>query len=83
MIAVMQSGVCISIIPGEGLDEDCFAGELLHPSARDARLNLHLSSMWDRSRVVRVRPCLPDEPDYGGDDGLSRQAARQSRGGEG
>lgn len=67
MIAVMKSGRRISIYQGEGLDEDCFAGEALNPTDRELRMNTHISCMWDRSKVDRLEPCLPGEPDYGGD----------------
>lgn len=66
MIAVMKSGVRISIIQGEGADEECFAGELLNPTEREHRLNLHISCLWDHSRIERIEPCGPEEPDYGG-----------------
>lgn len=67
MIAVMKSGRRISIYPGEGWDDECFAGEALAPTERELRMNSHVSSMWDRSKMERLEPCSPGEPDYGGE----------------
>ena len=61
-IAVMDSGERIFIYPGEGADDDCFAGEMLNPPEKMARLGVHVSCCWDRSKVIRIDPTPKDTP---------------------
>lgn len=53
-VVVMESGDRIRIIPGEGFDENSFAGELLNPTERQMRGQGHMSCLWDRSKVAQV-----------------------------
>ncbi|MEG3086206.1 hypothetical protein [Sphingomonas sp. PB4P5] len=53
-IAVLDSGERVLIYAGEGADDDCFAGELLDPPERMARLGMHVSCLWDHSKVVSL-----------------------------
>lgn len=55
-IAVMESGARIIIYEGEGADDDCFAGELIDPPEKMARMGLHVSCMWDCAKVVSLEP---------------------------
>ncbi len=55
-IAVMKSGARIIVYAGEGADDDSFAGELIDPPEKMARLGLHVSCMWDCSKVVALEP---------------------------
>lgn len=53
-IAVMRSGARIAVIPHEGANADCFAGELIDPTEREMLGGGHVSCMWDRSQVVAI-----------------------------
>jgi hypothetical protein len=60
-IAVMQSGKRILIFPGEGADEDCFAGIILDPTTEDMRHHGHVSCMWDRTKVASLQGKASDD----------------------
>lgn len=52
--AFLADGRRIRVYPGEGADEQCFAGELLNPTKLEMRGQGHISCMWDRSKVTSL-----------------------------
>ena len=57
--AVTDGGARIRIWPNESSDPRCFTGELLNPTEREMRGQAHISTLWDRSKVVRIEPEIP------------------------
>ena len=53
-IAVLENGGRVLVYAGEGADDDCFAGDLLDPPEKMARLGAHVSCLWDCSKVVSL-----------------------------
>lgn len=55
-VVVMESGTRIRVYPGEGFDDDCFAGEIVSPTEREMRGQGHVSCLWDCSKVADADP---------------------------
>lgn len=53
-IAIVDRDRRILIYPGEGANDDCYAGELLNPTDREMRGQGHISCLWACSKVVAL-----------------------------